>query len=164
MTSQLKVHVFLMNVKTDLGAQVDLYLPGNFTRHNIHPFLPDCLSTDLSCYTMALIHNGAMETVLQVPGLTRLAYDGKAENEAEDVGVSLLGVLLGEGHQSTLCKLPSLLYLTRSPGVCGQLPVFVPIFLGMLVLCTLIKKLLSFSTVPLVECLLQSRCLVVFVK
>ena len=41
---------------------------------------------------MALIHNGAMETVLQVPGLTRLAYDGKAENEAEDVGVSLLGV------------------------------------------------------------------------
>ncbi|CAM9826927.1 unnamed protein product [Rangifer tarandus platyrhynchus] len=35
---------------------------------------------------MALIHNGAVETVVRVPGLTRLAYDRKAENRAEDVG------------------------------------------------------------------------------
>ena len=96
MTSQLKVHRFLMNVKTDLGAQMELYLPGNFTRHNIHPFLPDCLSTALSHCTMALIHNGALETVVQVPGLTRLAYDRKAENRAEDVGVSLPGVPGGQ--------------------------------------------------------------------
>ena len=59
MTSQLKVHRLVMTVKTDLGAQVELYLPGNFTRHNIHPFLLDCLSTDLSCCTMTLNHNGA---------------------------------------------------------------------------------------------------------
>ena len=91
-----------MNVKIDLGAQVDLYLPGNFTRHNIHPFLPDCLSTDLSCCTMALIHNGAMETVVQVAGLTRLAYDGKAENKAEDVGVSLLVVLWGRPSEHSM--------------------------------------------------------------
>ena len=96
MTSQLKVHRFVMNVKTDLGAQVELYLPGNFTRHNIHPFLPDCLSTDLSCCMMTLNHNGTVETVVQVPGLTRLAYDGKAENGAENVGVSLPGV---RGHR-----------------------------------------------------------------
>ena len=94
--------MFLMNVKIDLGAQVDLYLPGNFTRHNIHPFLPDCLSTDLSCCTMALIHNGAMETVVQVAGLTRLAYDGKAENKAEDVGVSLLVVLWGRPSEHSM--------------------------------------------------------------
>ena len=50
--------MFLMNVKTDLGAQVELHLPGNFTQHNIHPFLPDCLSTALSCFPMALIHSG----------------------------------------------------------------------------------------------------------
>lgn len=94
--------MFLMNVKIDLGAQVDLYLPGNFTRHNIHPFLPDCLSTDLSCCTMALIHNGAMETVVQVAGLTRLAYDGKAESKAEDVGVSLLVVLWGRPSEHSM--------------------------------------------------------------
>ena len=93
----MKIHV-----KIDLGAQVDLYLPGNFTRHNIHPFLPDCLSTDLSCCTMALIHNGAMETVVQVAELTRLAFDGKAENEAEDVGISLLVVLWGRPSEHSM--------------------------------------------------------------
>ena len=92
MTTHLKVHMFLMNVKTDLGAQVELHLLGNFTQHNIHPFLPDCLSTALSCCPMALIHSGALETVVRVPGLTRLAYDGKAEIRAGDVGVSLPGV------------------------------------------------------------------------
>ena len=94
--------MFLMNVKTDLGAQMDLYLPGNFTRHNIHPFLTDCLSTDLSCCTMALIHNAAVETVVQVAGLTTLAYDGKAENKAEDVGVSLPFVLWGRPSEHSL--------------------------------------------------------------
>lgn len=88
-----------------------------------------------------------METVLSGTGLITLeVYDGKAENEAEDVGVVSLGVLWGEGHQSTLCKLPSLLYLRRFPGV-WPAPVFVPIFLGMLVLLYL-SKLFSFSTDP----------------
>ena len=91
-----------MNVKTDLGAQVELYLPGNFTRHNIHPFLPNCLSTDLSCCTMTLNHNGTVETVVQVPGSTRLAYDGKAESKAEDVGVSLLVVLWGRPSEHSM--------------------------------------------------------------
>ena len=59
---------------------------------------------------MALIHNGAMETVVQVAELTRLAYDGKAENEAEDVGISLLVVLWGRpsehSMQTAFCIVP----------------------------------------------------------
>ena len=140
MTSQLKVNRFLMNVKIDLGAQVELYLPGNFTRHNIHPFLPDYLSTALSHCTMALIHNGAVETVVQVPGLTRLAYDCKAENRAEDVGVSLPGVLGGQAIRAPLQTAFHIVPEETARSV-WPAPHLCPHISRHLVLCTLIEKL-----------------------
>ena len=101
-------------------------------------------------------------TFVRVPGLTRLVYDGKAENRAEDVGL----VSLGSQGQAIRAPLQTAFHIVPQEAARSVWSALClcPLISRHLVLCPLIEKLFSFSTVRLAECLLQSRCLVIFVK
>ena len=127
-------------------------------------FTPSCPTASPETYPAipwALIHNAAVGTVVQVAGLTTLAYDGKAENKAEDVGVSLPFVLWGRPTEHSLQPafriVPEETASCVAPRLCPDISRHA---------CTLYinQNALSFSTVPLAECLLQCRCLVIFIK
>ena len=127
-------------------------------------FTPSCLTASPQTYPAipwALIHNGDVETVVQVAGLTTLAHDCKAENKAQDVGVSLPFVLWGRPSEHSLQ--PAFRIVPEEAARCVA-PRLCPDISRHACMLYINQNALSFSTVPLAECLRQSRCLVIFIK